>query len=150
MNKIFILFLPFLLMACEKNSALTVENDPEKPVYNRQKAFKEILNAFEPMGLMRRGEMKFDFNLYEKNAKILNDLKNKPWRFFKENTFYPPSRSKENIIENKTEWENEIQQYQQAVENLNEVIQQKEKNKIELSYDNLHKTCRSCHQKFRR
>ena len=151
--KSFFCFLSFLivfLVACEKNSALTVENDPEKLVYHRQEAFKKILRDFEPLGLMHRKENVFDLLEYQKYAKNLKESQNEPWQYFKENTFYPPSRSKENIISENNVFLKEIADYQKAVDFLNIVAKTGDEMEMQRAYDTLHGTCRSCHKKFRK
>ena len=150
MQKILFLFSLFLIAGCEKNPTPAVENDPERPVYHRQEAFKKILRDFEPLGLMHRKEIKMNLIEYQKLAENLKKSQNDPWRFFKENTFYPPSRSKENIISENNIFLAEIEMYKNAVEKLNLSAQKGDEKEMEFSYNALHNSCRSCHKKFRK
>ena len=150
MQKFLFLFSLFLIAGCEKNSTSTVENDPERPVYHRQEAFKKILRDFEPLGLMHRKEIKMNLIEYQKLAENLKKSQNEPWGYFKENTFYPPSRSKENIISENNIFLAEIEIYKNSVENLNLSAQKGDEKEMEFSYNALHNSCRSCHKKFRK
>lgn len=144
------IFLNVFLAGCEKNSGLTVENDPTRPVFHRQEAFKKILNNFEPLGLMHRKERVFDLVEYQKHAQHLKESQNEPWQYFKENSFYPPSRSKENIITENNVFLNEIEKYKNAVNLLNEKAESGDEMAMQGAYDTLHNTCRSCHKQFRK
>ena len=146
----FVIFLNVFLLGCEKNIGLTVENDPTRPVFHRQEAFKKILNSFEPLGLMHRKEKVFDLKEYQKHAQHLKETQNEPWQYFKENTFYPPSRSKENIMTENNIFLNEIAEYKNAVNLLNDTAQTGDAMAMQGAYDTLHGTCRSCHKQFRK
>ncbi len=138
------------LSSCEKNAGLTVEKDPEKPVYHRQQAFKQILNAFEPMGLMIRNEKPFLWEDFKKYSAELKKISGSPWAFFKMNTNYPPSKTSNAVWEKKEVFQNEIVLFEKAVQAVNDAAFKENKAEIETTYQQLHQSCRSCHKQFRR
>ena len=64
---------------------------PGQPVKHRQESFKNILNAFEPLGLMRRGERKFDASTFQNSLQNLEKYSQSDellWKYFDKNYFF--------------------------------------------------------------
>ena len=66
---VFSVFLAICLSAC--SGGKVEDKYPGQPVKHRQESFKNILNAFEPLGLMRRGERKFDASTFKNSLQNL-------------------------------------------------------------------------------
>ena len=157
---VFSIFLAICLSAC--SGGKVEDKYPGQPVKHRQESFKNILNAFEPLGLMRRGERKFDASTFQNSLQNLEKYSQSDellWKYFDKNlpTTDAPSRSKTAIWEDFSAFENSINDYKNAVKNFAEVVaknseetQNFEKTGIQNAYDEVHQQCRNCHKKFRK
>lgn len=148
------------LTAC--NGGKVEDKYPGQPIKHRQESFKNILNAFEPLGLMRRGERKFDASTFQNSLQNLEKYSQSDellWKYFDKNlpTTDAPSRSKTAIWEDFSAFENSINDYKNAVKIFSEVVaknseetQNFENTEIQNAYDQVHQQCRNCHKKFRK
>lgn len=153
-------FLAISLVACD--SGKVEDKYPGQPIKHRQESFKNILNAFEPLGLMRRNEKKFDAASFQNSLQNLEKYSQNDeilWKYFDKNlpTTDAPSRAQTTIWEDFTAFEKSINDYKNAVKNFAEVVaknSEETKNfdnpQIQNAYDEVHQQCRNCHKKFRK
>lgn len=135
----------FGLLAC---SDVVEDSRPGQPVKTRQKAFKEIIKVFEPMGTMLRT------NSYqpEKFAAYAHDLIDKreaPWALFGPDTHYPPTKAKAAVWREAERFERERQAFMKATDELLAAAQTKKQDEAEKAYKKAYDICQSCHQHFK-
>lgn len=135
---------------------------PGQPIKHRQEGFKNILNAFEPLGLMRRGERKFDATIFQNSLQNLEKYSQNDdilWKYFDKNlpTTDAPSRAKSAVWEDFSAFENSVSDYKNAVKNFTEVVAKSndetknfDNTQIQNAYDEVHQQCRNCHKQFRK
>ncbi|MEY4592426.1 MAG: hypothetical protein RIR18_1321 [Pseudomonadota bacterium] len=121
---------------------------PGQPVKTRQVAFKEIIKAFEPMGVMLR-ENRYDAEEFESLADKLASKKDGPWTYFGADTHYPPTRATPEVWAQTEKFEQERQRFIRATQALQIAAKSKDINKISAAYKTLHETCQSCHKIFK-
>lgn len=144
-------FWAVALVACSPPAPEPVEDTfPGQPVTHRQKAFKEILRQFEPIGLMLRGEMKFDAQRLLSHAEKLQAAAELPWSHFPPNSIYPPSKANDSIWQDEKVFANERRLFSDAVNSLLTEAKGGERERIVSAYAAVHESCRSCHKGFRR
>jgi cytochrome c556 len=121
---------------------------PGQPVKTRQMAFKEIIKAFEPMGVMLR-ENRYDAEEFESLANKLETKKDGPWDHFGPETNYPPSRATPEVWAQGDKFEQEHQRFIKTTSALQSAAKTKDVNQVTIAYKKLHETCKSCHKVFK-
>ena len=82
-----------LLTACGGEPA---DTRPGQPVSQRRAAFKKILLAFEPLGIVLR-EKQYNADQFIAQADLLGKVKDGPWSHFGPDTNYPPTHAKATV-----------------------------------------------------
>lgn len=142
--------LLFLVLAILTGcSDVPEDTRPGQPVKHRQDAFKAILRAFEPMGMMLR-EDRFEADAFLGLANDLSARRDGPWPYFGPDTDYPPSRSKPAVWSQSEGFDVERVRFVAAVDALALAAQTRDKAQVERAYTEVHASCKSCHGDFRR
>ncbi len=121
---------------------------PGQPVKTRQTAFKEIVKAFEPMGVMLR-ENRYDADKFAMHAERLMARRDAPWSHFGPDTNYPPTKATPELWQQPEQFEKEKQAFLAATDTLLTAAQRKDKAQSEAAYDKVHQACKSCHKQFK-
>ena len=133
-----------LLAACGEPE----DTRPGQPVKQRQTAFKDIIESFEPMGVMlRKGT--YDAERIEKFTAELIAKRDLPWSHFGADTNYPPTKAKAELWQQPQQFEADKQAFLQASDALLAAAQSKDKARIQPAYDAVHESCKACHDRFK-
>ena len=124
------------------------DNHPGQPVADRRKAFKEIIRAFEPMGVMLRTE-KYDAKRFQVHVGQLMTLRDGPWRHFGADTQYQPSHAKSEVWSDAAKFAAEKQAFFAATDKLSAVAGTQDKQVVATAYEAVTESCRSCHKTFK-
>jgi cytochrome c556 len=124
------------------------DNHPGQPVADRRKAFKEIIRAFEPMGVMLRTE-KYDAKRFQVHVGQLMTLRDGPWRYFGADTQYQPSHAKSEVWSDAAKFAAEKQAFFAATDKLAAVAGTTDKQVAATAYEAVTESCRSCHETFK-
>jgi cytochrome c556 len=131
------------LIACNP----TVEDDrPGQPVKHRQAAFKALLRASEPVGVMLR-DGQFSAERLATLGETLSRASEAPWLYYGPDTDYPPSKSRPDVWRQPEKFAAERQRFLAAVEALRAAADERA---AQAAYDDVRARCKSCHDAFRR
>ncbi len=138
--------LPFLLVltACGQ----VQDTRPGQPVAHRQAAFKDILKAFEPIGVMLREE-RFDAKEFQTLAVQLTARRDAPWQYFGKDTDYPPSHAKPEVWSDGGKFEASKKEFFRATDQLAAAAPGGDQAKVEAAYKAVYDSCKSCHKQFK-
>lgn len=125
------------------------DTGPGQPVAHRQTAFKEILKAFEPMGVMLRSD-NYDPNQFKAWSKQLSVLRDVPWGYFGADTQYPPSHATPEVWSNGEKFAAEKQAFMDATDKLTAIAGTPDKRQAAVAYEAVESSCRSCHKTFKK
>jgi cytochrome c556 len=141
--------LSLLLTATFLSACGEVEDTrPGQPVKQRQIAFKEIIKAFEPMGLMLRKD-RYEADKFTAMAADLIARRDAPWAHFGPDTNYPPTKATAAVWAKPDAFESDKEAFFKAGDELLAAAQSKEKARVETAYKALHETCQDCHKQFK-
>ena len=121
---------------------------PGQPVKTRQDAFKEILKAFEPMGVMLRTN-RYDPDRFATLASELNAISERPWAHFSADTNYPPTKARDAVWEQPAEFEQNRTAFVTAVSRLESIAKTGKQDMVNQAYVKVHDTCKACHDQFK-
>lgn len=121
---------------------------PGQPVAHRRAAFKNILRAFEPMGVQLR-DGRYEPDKFLAKAKELAALKETPWPYFAGDTNYPPSRAKARVWSEPERFDSERRGFLTAADGLLAAAERRDEPGVRKAYAALHEQCRSCHKAFK-
>ncbi|MDR3352139.1 MAG: cytochrome c [Zoogloeaceae bacterium] len=147
--------MPFRLLVCCLSLLFLAacgpveDTRPGRPVAQRQQAFREILHAFEPMGLQLR-ENRYQPDAFLQYAQSLDALKEVPWPHFGPESNYPPSRSANSIWESPAGFAQERARFVEAASRLAAAAASRREADVRAAHDALQESCRACHKRFRR
>lgn len=136
----------FLIAGCGE----VEDTRPGQPVKTRQTAFKEIIKAFEPMGVMLR-EKRYDADKFLVLATQLAERRDAPWTHFGPDTNYPPTKATAKVWSEPEQFERERQAFFVATDALLVAAQRKDKapEQVEIAYKAVYETCQNCHKPFK-
>jgi cytochrome c556 len=143
-----IVLLGLLIVAC--NSAVPPDTFPGQPVTERNKIFKQMIRAFEPIGLMARGKEPFSADKAITGTTELKRLSTLPWSHFPTGSDYAPTKAKATIWEKPTEFKRAQDEFVVVADKLASAAQARELDILQPAYDAVHQNCSSCHKAFRR
>lgn len=133
------------LVAC---SPAVEDTRPGQPVKTRQKAFKEILRVFEPMGVMLRSDQ-YDAEKFLGYAQELVVKREVPWPLFAADTNYPPTKAKPAVWSDTPRFERERDAFFAATDALLTAAKTRQKGEVEKAYGKVYDLCQSCHKVFK-
>lgn len=144
-SSLILLFAATLLTGCGEPE----DTRPGQPVKTRQVAFKEIIKAFEPMGVMLRND-RYDAEKFAQLNQSLMARRDAPWSHFGADTDYPPTKATAEVWRQPRLFEEKRQQFIQATDKLSEAVASQDRPRIEAAYQATYETCQSCHKIFRK
>ncbi|MDR3213136.1 MAG: cytochrome c [Azoarcus sp.] len=125
----------------------TVEDTrPGQPVKHRQEAFKALLRASEPIGLMLQNGQ-FSPERLAALGETLAKAGEAPWNFYGPDTDYPPSKSRPEVWNEPEKFAAERQRFIAAAATLRSAA---DAGAAQAAYDEMRARCKSCHNAFRR
>ena len=134
------------LTACSQK---VEDTHPDQPVTKRQEAFKAMLRAFEPMGVMLRDEV-YQAEPFAAMAERFDDLRDTPWAHFGPGTDYRPSKSKPAVWSREDDCARERERFIAASAALREAALSHDEGRIRPAYQAVYDSCRDCHRGFRK
>ncbi len=121
---------------------------PGQPVKQRQMAFKEMVKAFEPMGvILRKGS--YNADKFLPLAEALVAKRDGPWPHFGPDTNYPPTKATAEVWKQPEAFTKDKQTFIAATDALLAAAQSKDKAAVEKTYDAVHEACKTCHKQFK-
>ena len=140
------LLIPLALAAC---SGPVEDTRPGQPVKQRQDAFKAMLRSFEPMGKMLR-DNRYQPDEFARLAAELVSRRDAPWTHFGPDTNYPPTKAKAAVWDRPQAFEAERSAFFELTDALAQAAQTRDKTAVQAAYDQVHASCRSCHDDFKK
>jgi cytochrome c556 len=137
------LAVPFVLAACGPN---VEDTHPGQPVKHRQDAFKQLLRAFEPYGVMLRTHQYDAAKMARLHDPLAASL-DAPWGYFGPDTDYPPSKAKPELWQRPEEFARDKERFLSAARAL---IAAQTEAEAQAAYVTARDACSSCHKAFRR
>ena len=120
---------------------------PGQPVAHRRAAFKDLIKAFEPIGVMFRAE-KFNSGKFKLQVSEVMARREAPWPYFQPDTNYPPSRSRPEVWSEPEKFERMKQDFFKATDQL-AVVSGDDARAAEAAFRAVESTCKDCHQAFK-
>lgn len=152
--------MPRLLIASLSLLAATValtgcnpegpDNHPDQPVTKRRALFKEFTRTLEPMGLVSRDREKYTADAFLAQALALQKLSAQPWPLFTHDSNYPPTKANAKVWQQADAFKHAQLQYQQVVNELVQAAGGTDLDRIKASVNNVQKSCKTCHDSFRK
>ncbi|MDR1424136.1 MAG: cytochrome c [Azoarcus sp.] len=142
-------FSPFFFLAALSLAACNpeIEDDrPGQPVKHRKEAFRALLRATEPIGMMLNKEQYSAERLAALNE-ALAKTREEPWNYYGSDTNYPPSKSRPEVWSQPEKFEAERQRFIAATDAL---LAAGSAEAARAAYDETRASCKSCHDGFRR
>lgn len=128
--------------------ALLATTSQAGPGEDRQKAFKQVLRSFEPMGVMLRGSG-YRKDVFIKHADALKAVAAAPFSQFKPGTIDDVSRAKPAIWSEPAKWKAEQDKFLLAVDQLQKTARGDDLAAIRRDYGAVAASCKACHDSFR-
>lgn len=139
------LLLSALLAGCSGEVPDTL---PGQPIQHRQDAFQEMLQTFEPMGVMLRTR-NYEPERFGELAQQFSEKHQVPWQYFTEGSNVPPTRAKDAVWQQAAEFEAEKQQFLSLSDALLQAAKSQNKEAVEAAFFEVEGSCRSCHDEYR-
>lgn len=139
-----VLALPLVLSACGEPQ----DTRPGQPVAHRRAAFKEILEVFEPMGLILQKDS-LDSRTFQALAKQLLAKRDAPWGYFAPDTLYPPSHARAEVWRDAEKFAAGKKAFFDATDKLATIAGSQDRAQLEAAYLAVQDTCKSCHKAFK-
>jgi cytochrome c556 len=122
---------------------------PETLVKQRQAAMTLIAKYFGPLGGMAQGRVPYNAQTVQRNAAILDVLKDLPWDGFHESTKGVKSAALPAIWEKPNDVKQGIERFQTEVGKLAQVAKGGDEAAVKAQIGAVGKTCGGCHDSFR-
>lgn len=115
----------------------------------RQQAFKKVLRAFEPMGLVVRGRTPYEKAAFIKQADTLKTLAAQPFTLFADKKIDDKSRAKPEIWSQPAKFQAAKDTFLNNVNQLDAAAQKGDLGEIKQAYGQVAQSCKACHDSFR-
>jgi cytochrome c556 len=135
-----------LLTACGNSEA--PDTRPGQPVAHRRTAFKDLLKAFEPIGVMMR-DGPYDAKKYKQLADQVMALRDAPWQYFQPDTLYPPSKAKPEVWSDAAGFDAQKKAFFDATNQLAAIAGTDDEKKAKAAFDKVETSCRDCHKAYK-
>ncbi len=122
---------------------------PETLVKQRQAAMTLIAKYFGPLGGMAQGRVPYNQQTVQRNAAILDVLKDTPWDGFHESTKGVKSAALPAVWEKPNDVKQGIERFQTEVGKLAQVSKSGDEAAVKAQIGAVGKTCGGCHDSFR-
>jgi cytochrome c556 len=122
---------------------------PETLVKQRQAAMTLIAKYFGPLGGMAQGRVPYNQQTVQRNAAILDVLKDTPWDGFHESTKGVKSAALPAVYDKQAEVKQAIDRFTGEVGKLAQVSKSGDEAAVKAQIGAVGKTCGGCHDSFR-
>lgn len=122
---------------------------PETLVKQRQAAMTLIAKYFGPLGGMAQGRVPYNQQVVQRNAAILDVLKDTPWDGFHESTKGVQSAALPAVWEKSGEVKQAIERFTGEVGKLAQVSKSGDEAAVKAQIGAVGKSCGGCHDNFR-
>ena len=122
---------------------------PETLVKQRQAAMTLIAKYFGPLGGMAQGRVPYNQQVVQRNAAILDVLKDTPWDGFHESTKGVKSAALPAVWEKSGEVKQAIERFTGEVDKLAQVSKSGDEAAVKAQIGAVGKSCGGCHDNFR-
>jgi cytochrome c556 len=122
---------------------------PETLVKQRQAAMTLIAKYFGPLGGMAQGRVPYNQQTVQRNAAILDVLKDTPWDGFHESTKGVKSAALPAVWDKQAEVKQAIDRFTGEVGKLAQVSKSGDEAAVKAQIGAVGKTCGGCHDSFR-
>ncbi len=140
-----LLLVPLLLAACGGEAP---DTRPGQPVAHRRAAFKELLKAFEPIGvMMRKGT--YEADSFKTLAGGVMARRDAPWQYFQPDTLYPPSRAKPEVWSDAAKFAADKKAFFDATDKLAAAAGTPDEETAKAAFEAVQSACRDCHKAFK-
>ncbi len=140
-----LLFVPVLLSACGGEAE---DTRPGQPVAHRRTAFKELMKAFEPIGIMMR-EGPYEAEKFKPLVDGVMARRDAPWQYFQPDTLYPPSKAKPEVWSDAAGFAAEKKTFFDATDKLAAAAKTSDENSARAAAKAVEDTCRDCHKAYK-
>ncbi|MBQ0960563.1 cytochrome c [Ideonella sp. 4Y11] len=123
---------------------------PEDAIKYRKGAFTVMASHFGRIGAMASGKAPFDAGAAQANAEIVNTLARLPFTAFAEGTGSGDTRAKPEIWTDAAKFKDGSQAMIDAVGKLNAAAKTGNLDQIKAAFGDAGKTCKACHDNFRK
>lgn len=134
-----------LLSAC---GGEVEDTRPGQPVAHRRAAFKALLRAFEPIGVMMRTQ-EYDAAAFARHVAEVKTLRDDPWQYFLPDTNYPPTKAKPEVWSDTARFEADRDTFLKATDRLLEVAGTPDKDVAKAAFEAVQNACSDCHKAFK-
>jgi cytochrome c556 len=125
------------------------DTHPGQAVAHRRAAFKELIKNFEPMGVMVRTDS-YNAAKFQSFANSVMALRDAPWQYFKPDTQYPPSHSKDEVWSQPDQFEADRKAFYEATDKLAAIVGTPDEKVAAKAFNAVQETCKNCHKRFKR
>ena len=125
------------------------DTHPQQWVTQRKTAFKQMLEALEPLGQVSRDQLPYNAEHVLLGAKHLEALSSVPWALFPPDSNYPPTEAKPEVWSQATEFKAAQDHYQASVHQLVQAAEAGQVDAVKNAVNAVQKSCKACHGQFR-
>lgn len=134
-----------LLAACGGEAE---DSRPGQPVAHRRAAFKELMTAFEPVGIMMR-EGPYEAARFRTLVDGVMARRDAPWQYFQPDTTYPPSKAKPEVWSDAAGFAAEKKAFFEATDKLAAAAKTPDESAAKAAVQAVEDSCRDCHKAYK-
>ena len=131
------------------NAALAQDVKPEDVIKFRKGAYQVIGWEMRPLGLMVKGEMPYNKDVFAKNAAVIHTMSQVVPEGFTPGSEKGETRAKAEIWSDPAKFKAALERFQSEAGKMNEVAKTGNFDTIKVQFGNLSKSCGNCHDSFR-
>jgi cytochrome c556 len=125
------------------------DDRPGQPVAHRRAAFKELLKAFEPVGVMMR-EGPYKPEKFKQLADGVMAQRDAPWQYFLPDTLYPPSKAKPEVWSDAAGFAADKKAFFEATDKLAAAAKAPaDEAAARAAFEAVESSCRNCHKAYK-
>lgn len=125
------------------------EAKPEDVIKFRKGAYQVIGWQMRPLGLMVKGEMPYNKDVFARNAAVIDTMSHVVPEAFVAGTDKGETRAKPDIWSDATKFKAALDRFQAEAAKMNEVAKGGNFDAIKVQFGALSKSCGNCHDSFR-
>ncbi len=131
------------------NLASAQDVKPEDIIKFRQGAYRVIGWEIRPLGLMVKGEMPYNKDVFARNAAVIETMSHVVPEAFVPGTDKGETRAKPEIWSDNAKFKSALERFQSEAAKMNEVAKTGNFDAIKVQFGSLGKSCGNCHDSFR-
>jgi cytochrome c556 len=135
-----------LLAACSSGEA--PDTRPGQPVAHRRAAFKDLLKAFEPIGVMMR-DGPYKAERFRQLVDGVMAQREAPWQYFQPDTLYPPSLAKPEVWSDAAGFVAAKKRFIEATDKLAAAAKTTDEDQSRAAFKEVEAACQNCHKTYK-